>query len=205
MAPIVANFIVLLSSQMLLTMLFAQLTVSAFAAITLVLPWIKILSMFINSWGQASAITVSQFIGKEHFIRIPQFVQASNKVAFIVSILMVFGFYLFSKIIPLIYTSLSVETITALAIIAPAYIFIPLFRVNNMFCGNMMRAMGEGYKIVRINIITLWMISIPLCAMLIYINAPILMVFGVILFDEMLKFYPFKKSLQTKLNAYASQ
>jgi len=201
-SPIVANFIVLLSGQMIFTMLFAQLTVTAFAAITLVLPWIKILSMFINSWAQSSAIIVSQHIGNKDFKSIPELVMQSNFVTFVASIIMVFGFYVFSKIIPSVYTNLSTETITALSVIAPAYILIPLFRVNNMFCGNMMRAMGEGYKIVRINVITIWLISLPLCALLIYLDAPIIMVFGVILFDEVLKCYPFKKSLKAKLDGY---
>jgi len=202
--PIVANFFVLLSGQMLFTVLFAQLSVPAFAAITLILPWIKVLSMFINAWGQSSAIIVSQHIGKENFKRIPDFVMQANFVAFIVSIIMVFGFFIFSRLIPMIYSNLSIETIKALSIIAPAYILIPIFRVNNMFCGNMMRAMGEGFRIVRINVMTLWVIALPTCAFLIYIEAPLIMIFGVIIFDEILKYYPFKKSLNTKLNAYLS-
>jgi len=200
--PIVANFVVLLTGQMLFTILFAQLPVTAFAAITLVLPWIKILSMFANAWGQSSAISVSQHIGKENFKSIPEFVMQANFVAFIMSLVMIFGFFLFSQIIPLFYKNLSEETIIALSIIAPAYIVIPFFRVNNMFCGNMMRAMGEGYKIVRINVITIWIISLPLCALLIYLNAPLIIIFGVILFDEILKFYPFKKTLKAKLDSY---
>lgn len=202
--PIVANFVVLLSGQILFTILFAQLPVTAFAAITLVLPWIKILSMFANAWGQSSAITVSQHIGKENFKSIPEFVIQSHFVAFLMSIIMVFGFFIFSRVIPLLYANLSVETITALSIIAPAYILIPIFRVNNMFCGNMIRAMGEGYRIVRINVITLWVIALPTCALLIYFNAPLIMIFGVILFDEILKFYPFKKTLKSKLDGYSS-
>jgi len=104
----------------------------------------------------------------------------------------------------MIYSNLSIEPIKALSIIAPAYILIPIFRVNNMFCGNMMRAMGEGFRIVRINVMTLWVIALPTCAFLIYIEAPLIMIFGVIIFDEILKYYPFKKSLNTKLNAYLS-
>jgi len=201
-APIVANFVVLLTGQVVLTMLFAQLSVSSFAAITLVLPWIKILSMFANSWVQSSAITVSQLIGKGETKQIPPVVLESKFVATLMSIGMVFIFFLLSLVIPKIYTSLTAETITALSIIAPAYILIPIFRTNNMFCGIMVRAMGEGYLIVRINLITLWAIALPTCALLIYLDAPLLMVFGVILFDEILKSYPFKRTLQGRLDGY---
>lgn len=199
--PVVSNFTVLLSGQMMFTILFAQLPVSAFAAITLVLPWIKILSMFANAWVQSSAITVSQYIGKENFRSIPEFVTQSHLVSFLLSIIMVLGFFIFSKIIPFLYTDLSNETIIALSIIAPAYIFIPIFNVNNMFCGNMMRAMGEGYRIVRIHVITLWLIALPTCALLIFIKAPLFIVFSVILFDEILKFFPFRETLDAKLTA----
>jgi putative MATE family efflux protein len=200
--PIVANFVVLLSAQMLFQALFAQLPVSSYAAITLILPWIKIGSLFVNSWAQSSTIMVSQFIGKADMKAIPQFVLQSKLIATLMSMIMVLGFYLFSLSLSHMYTNLSSETITALAVIAPAYVLIPIFRTNNMFCGNMIRAMGDSYLIVRINIITLWCVSLPTCALLVYFNAPLIMVFGVILFDEMLKFYPFKKTLMHKLDSY---
>jgi putative MATE family efflux protein len=200
--PVVANFIVLLTGQMVFQILFAQLSVTAYAAITLVMPWVKAASMFVNAWAKSSTIMVSQFIGQGEFKRIPPFVLQSKFVATLMSFIMVLCFYLFSIFIPLIYTNLSPETVTALAIIAPAYIFIPIFRTNNMFCGNMMRALGESYLMVRINIVTMWCIALPTCALLIYFDAPLLMVFGVVLFDEVIKSYSFRKKLMIKLDSY---
>ena len=200
--PIVANFMVLLTGQMLFQVLFAQLSVSSFAAITLIMPWIKIGGLFVNSWARSSTIIVSQYIGQENIKSIPSFVLQSKLVATLMSLLMVLCYYSFSISLPLIYTNLSAETMTALAVIAPAYVLIPIFRTNNMFCGNMIRAMGESYIIVRINLVTMWVISLPLCALLIYLEAPLLMVFGVILFDEILKYYKFRKTLMNKLDTY---
>ena len=200
--PIVANFVVLLIGQMLFQVLFAQLPVSSYAAITLILPWIKIGSMFVNSWTQASTIFVSQLLGKSDFKAIPPFVAQSRLIATLMSFLMVIGFYIFSQLIPHMYHNLSSETLLTLAIMVPAYIFIPIVRTNNMFCGNMIRAMGDSYLIVRINIVTLWCMSLPLCALLIYIDAPFIMVFSIIIFDEILKFYPFMRTLRRKLNSY---
>lgn len=200
--PIVANFIVLLSGQLVLQALFAQLSVSSYAAITLILPWIQIGSLFVNSWAQSSTIIVSQSLGQKNYRAIPDFVNQSKLVATAMSLLMVLGFYLFSLSLPYLYANLTAETIAALAMIAPCYIFIPIFRTNNMFCGNMIRAMGESYLIVRINIITLLCISIPICALLIHLGAPLFMVFGIIIFDEMLKFYFFQRTLTNKLNQY---
>jgi putative MATE family efflux protein len=203
--PIVANFVVLLTGLLLFQMLFSQLPVASYAAITLVLPWIKIVSMFANTWAQASTIIVSQFIGKKEYAAIPEFVQQSLVVTRIISVFILLAFYTFSQLAPTMYANLSKETLTALAMIAPIYIFLPLIRCNNMFCGNMIRAMGDSYLIVRINIITQWLIALPLCALMVYLDAPLYIVFGIILFDEILKCYPFKRTLEKRLMQYQTQ
>ena len=203
--PIVANFIVLLTGTLLFQVLFAQLSVASYAAITLILPWIKIVSMFANTWTQAGTILVSQYIGRNEQKEIPGFVQQSLLVTRIIAVFIMITFFLFSVFGPLLYPNLSAETIEALAIIAPIYIILPLIRTNNMFCGNMIRAMGDSYMIVRINIITQWIISLPLCALMIYLGAPLYIVFGVILFDEILKFQPFRNTLNKRLNKYKNE
>lgn len=200
--PIVANFIVLFGGLLMFHVLFSQLSVPSYAAISLILPWIKVGSLFVNSWTQSSTILVSQKLGKNDLKAIPNLVSQSKFVSIIMCVIMVIGFYLFSLFIPYVFEELSTETITALAIIAPVYILIPVFRVNNMFCGNMIRAMGESYAIVRINIITQWLIALPTCALLIYLDAPLFLVFGVILMDEILKFIPFRNIMARKLNSY---
>lgn len=200
--PIVANFIVLLTGLLLFQMLFAQLPVASYAAITLVLPWIKICSMFANTWAQASTIIVSQYIGSNEQHQIPDFVHQSKVVTRIISLFIMLLFYIFSELVPYLYANLSSDTIIALATIAPIYIILPLIRTNNMFCGNMIRAMGDSYLIVRVNIITQWVISLPLCALMIYLNAPLYIVFGIVLFDEILKFQPFRNTLRNRLNKY---
>lgn len=199
--PIVANFIVLLTGLLLFQVLFAQLPVSAYAAITLVLPWIKIFSMFANTWAQASTIMVSQYLGKKEFASIPSFVSQSFIVTRIIAVLIALGFVVLSVSFPFFYPNLSAETLSALAIIAPIYIILPLFRTNNMFCGQMIRAMGESYLIVRVNIISQWIITLPLCALLIYFDAPLYLVFGTVLFDEVIKVRAFSRSLKKCLAA----
>ncbi|MDA7747188.1 MATE family efflux transporter [Psychromonas sp.] len=203
--PIVANFMVLLTGLLLFQVIFAQLPIASYAAITLVLPWIKIVSMFANTWAQASTIIVSQYIGKNEQKSIPSFVNQSFIVTRIIALFLMLIFYIFSKLAPDLYSNLSSETVDALAIIAPIYIILPLIRTNNMFCGNMIRAMGDSYLIVRVNIITQWIISLPLCALMVYLEAPLYIVFGIILFDELLKFQPFRRTLQNRLDRYQNE
>jgi len=202
--PIVANFLVLLTGLLLFQILFAQLPVASYAAITLVLPWIKIVSMFANTWAQASTILVSQYIGKNEHQKIAPFVYQSFVVTRIIAVFIMVVFYIFSELAPLVYSNLSSATLTALATIAPIYIILPLIRTNNMFCGNMIRAMGDSYLIVRVNIITQWIIALPLCALMIYLDAPLYIVFGIILLDEILKFQPFRRTLKSCLDKYNS-
>lgn len=202
--PMVANFLVLFSGLLVFQALFAQLPVSSYAAITLILPWIKVGSLFVNSWTHSGTILVSQKLGKKDYGSLPKLIMQTEFVCAVMVIFMVIGFYLFSLAIPHMYSNLSPETIVALSIIAPVYIIIPIFRVNNMFCGNTIRAMGEGYVIVRINIITQWVVAIPVCALLVYLDAPLVMIFGVLLIDEILKFYPFRKTMNNKLASYPS-
>lgn len=57
--PVAANFTVLFTGMPVFQALFAQLSVASYAAITLMLPWIKIGSMFANSWAAASFFTVA--------------------------------------------------------------------------------------------------------------------------------------------------
>lgn len=202
--PIVANFIVIFTGLLVFQALFAQLPTSSYAAITLIMPWIKVGALFVNSWTQSTSIMVSQTLGKKDFANIPELVKQTKFISVIMAVVMVLGFFLFSLILPGLYNNLSSETINALAVIAPIYILIPAFRVNNMFCGNMARAMGVSYLIVRINVITQWIISLPLCALLIYLDAPLILIFGVILFDEILKWYPFRRILAAQLERYST-
>lgn len=203
--PMVANFLVLFSGMLMFQALFAQLSIASYAAITLILPWIKIGSLFVNSWTQSSTILVSRKLGGDDFASIPSLIMQTKLVATIMCVLMVGLYYGISQLLPIIHRNLSQETLLALSVIAPAYILLPLFRVNNMFCGNMIRALGESYLIVRINIITQWLLALPICALLVYLEAPLVLVFGVILLDEILKFLPFRNTLMRKLRSLPAQ
>ena len=204
-SPIAANFVMLTGGAMLYQMLFAQLEVSEYAAITLVFPWMRFGTQFMNSWAQATAINVSQFIGQESTREIPGFVPQAMRITALMSGIIAVGFYLFSVYIPKIYSAMAVETVTALAIIAPIYIVLPLVRTYNTICGHTLRAMGDSFKVLRVHVITQWCISIPLCAVLIYLQAPLFWVFSVIFLEECLKALPFRQNLKGRLAFYQVQ
>jgi Na+-driven multidrug efflux pump len=201
--PVVANFIVMFTGMLVFQALFAQLSVASYAAITLVMPWMKIGAMFVTSWTQSSTILVSQKLGQQRHHDIPSLVMQSRWVTAVIMAFMMLGFFFFSLGIAQLYPGLSADTIAALVVIAPIYIVFPFLRVNNMFCGSVLNALGKSYLVVRISIVTQWLIAIPVCALLVYLEAPLVMVFGVILLDEGLKYFPVRKILAEQLAKFA--
>ncbi|RKF20167.1 MATE family efflux transporter [Alginatibacterium sediminis] len=200
--PIAANFITLMSGMTLYQMLFAQMSVYAYAAITLVYPWIRIGSQFVSSWAHATAINVSQFIGKKEQHKIPDFISDAVKIIIGLSIALSLVFVVFSLSVQWVYPLLEPETLAMLALIAPIYIVLPIVRTYNTICGNTLRAMGDSYLVLRIHAFSQWAIALPLCALSVYLGAPIYIVFGIVLFEELIKYLPFKRALGKRVASY---
>ena len=202
-APIAANFVTLSGGMTLYQMLFAQLSVYDYAAITLVFPWMRIGAQIITSWAHASAITVSQYLGQENYVEIPEFVRQVTNLAQIVAVILAFGFFLFSFFIPRMYPNMAPETLHALTLIAPVYIAMPLVRTYNTLCGNTLRAMGVAFKVLRVHVVTQWAVALPLCALTIFLGLPIYIVFGVTILEECLKVLAFRTLQKEQLKTYA--
>lgn len=201
-SPIAANFLVLMGGMTLYQMLFAQLSVYDYAAITLIYPWMRIGTQFVNAWAQASAITVSQHIGRNTLTEIPEFIRQAVNITQILAVVVALMFLVFSFIVPYIYPNIEVETMRALALIAPIYIATPLVRTYNTICGHTLRAMGDAYKVLRVHVVTQWVIALPLCVLFIYLGLPVYWVFGVTLLEECLKVINFRAIKTRRLKGY---
>ncbi|TCS41105.1 MATE family efflux transporter [Reinekea marinisedimentorum] len=201
-SPIGANFVILSGGMTLYQMLFAQLSVYDYAAITLVFPWMRIGAQIITSWAHASAITVSQYLGQKNYADIPEFVRQVTNLAQIIAVILAVGFFLFSFVIPKIYPGMEPETLHALVLIAPVYIAMPLVRTYNTLCGNTLRAMGLAFKVLRVHVITQWAIALPLCAAAIFFGLPVYIVFGITILEECLKVLAFRKLQNEQLSTY---
>jgi putative MATE family efflux protein len=202
--PIAANFVTLMGGMTMFQMLYAQLEVYAYAAITLVFPWMRIGAQFVTAWAHATAINISQVIGKNERTQLPDLVSAAVTIIMVLSGIMVVGFLGFSLMIPSIYPEMGPQTLQAMAMIAPIYIALPVARSYNTLCGHSLRAMGDSLLVLRVHATTQWVIALPLCALAIYLNAPIYIVFGVILLEELLKVIPFRMQLKHRLNSFRS-
>ena len=197
--PIATNFVTLAIGVMIHQMLFAQLDVYSYAAITLVMPWMQLGAQFVSSWSLATSINVSQLLGKQETKTIPEFVTHAVRIVVVVGVILSLVFLAFSQLLPMLYPSLDLQTQQALAAIAPIYIAIPLVRTFNGLCGHTLRALGHSMVVLQIHFVTQWIIGIPFLLIAVYLNAPLWIVFGTLFFEECLKVFYFRKNLVQNL------
>ncbi|BFM47966.1 MATE family efflux transporter [Marinomonas sp. THO17] len=198
-SPIAANFITLASGVMLHQILFAQLDIYSFAAITLVMPWMQMGAQFVTSWALATSINISQLRGQNQPHLIPGFVRDAVRIILLLGMLLCGIFIAFGESLGWIYPNLAPATLRALEVIAPIYILIPLVRTYNGLCGHSLRALGHSVTVLQIHFVTQWIIGLPYLALMVYWQAPLWAIFGSILLEECLKVYFFRKHLQREL------
>lgn len=199
--PIAANFFILSVGATVYQLLFAQLNLYSFVAITLIFPWIRAGTQFPNAWAQASAITISQALGQNRKSDIKEFVPRSTQVVMIIASLIAGLFFLLSQYIDWIYPELEDDTLNALAVIAPLYILLPIIRAYNTVAGNSLRAIGYSNLVLKIHFITQWLLALPICALLIlHFNVSIFWAFAMLPIEELLKTIPFHRYKNRLIN-----
>ena len=195
--PIAANYIILAVGATVYLLLFSQLSIYSYAAVTLIFPWIRIGAQFVNSWAHASAICISQAIGKNQTYQIKYMIISSVAIAMVGALITAIAFYLLSISIHFIYPDIASETYIALSSIAPLYIFLPIVKTYNALAGNVLRALGKSLTVLKIHFITQWFIVLPACSMMIlYFKLPLYWAFSLLVIEELIKFIPFYKTLK---------
>ncbi|MCI2283517.1 polysaccharide biosynthesis C-terminal domain-containing protein [Colwellia sp. MSW7] len=90
--PIAANFFVLSVGATVYQLLFAQLDLFSFVAITLIFPWLRAGTQFPNAWAQASAISISQALGQKTTGDLTRFVTSCTQVGMTLSVIILWAF-----------------------------------------------------------------------------------------------------------------
>jgi putative MATE family efflux protein len=190
--PIAANFFVLSIGATVYQLLFAQLDLFSFVAITLIFPWIRAATQFPNAWAQASAISISQALGQKDKSELKLFIAGCTRVGMLLSAMVAALLFVLSLCIKFVYPEIEAETQIALMLITPLYIILPIIRAYNTVAGNILRALGNSNLVLKIHFITQWAISLPVCAVLIlYFDVSIFWAFAMIPIEELLKTVPF--------------
>ncbi len=184
-------------------LLYSQLTLNAYVAMTIVMPWVKAGTQFITAWAHSSAITISQAIGSRQMDELRKNVDISIDMAVMISIVSAMLFLALSFVLPDLYPDLAPDTYLALSAIAPLYIFLPVVRGYNTVHGHILRALGKTTEVFKINFTGQWIISIPLCALaILYLDLSIFWAFAVMPFEEVVKAWPFRHLARKALNEF---
>ncbi|PMH40350.1 multidrug transporter MatE [Vibrio sp. 10N.286.49.B3] len=201
--PVAVNVTILMIGATIYQLLYSQLEINAYVAITLIMPWIRSGTQFIAAWSHSSAITISQAIGSKEMDDLRENVDTSINIAVVISIICGFLFAGLSFIIADIYPDLDAATYQALALIAPLYILLPIIRGYNTVHGNILRALGKTTDVFKINFTGQWVISIPLCAFIILgLDGSIFWAFAMQPFEELIKAFPFRYLARKSLKEF---
>ncbi|ELB2786588.1 MATE family efflux transporter [Vibrio alginolyticus] len=201
--PVAANVTMLQTGATIYMLLYSQLTLNAYVAMTIVMPWIKAGTQFITAWAHSSAITISQAIGSRKMDELRNNVDISIDMAVMISFVSAFFFFALSFVLPDLYPDLDPSTYKALSAIAPLYILLPIVRGYNTVHGHILRALGKTTEVFKINFTGQWVISIPLCAlMILYLDLSVFWVFAIMPFEEIVKAWPFRHLARKSLKDF---
>jgi Na+-driven multidrug efflux pump len=190
--PIATNFLVLSIGNTVYQLLFSQLNIYSYVAVTLVFPWLRIATQVIVAWAQANAISITQALGEGEFSHVKPIVDSCIKLGAILSGVVALALYGFSLSVEMIYPKVEQQTLLALASIMPLYVILPLIRTYNTIAGNSLRAVGQSLQVLRVHFITQWFVVLPLCALFIlYFELPLFWAFALLPLEEALKAIPF--------------
>ncbi|MBW8189725.1 hypothetical protein K0504_01645 [Neiella marina] len=198
--PVATNFIVLSVGNTVYQLLFAQLNIYSYVAITLIFPWLRIATQFIVAWAQANSISITQAIGKGRHNHLALIVRACIKLGALMACAVSAALFGFSLLVEVVYPNVTEQTYVALASIAPLYIALPLVRTFNTIAGNSLRAMGRSVQVLKIHFVTQWLVGVPLCGLVIlYFDWGLVWAFALLPIEELLKAIPFYRLLRHQL------
>lgn len=204
--PVAANVTVLQAGATIYMLLFSQLPLNAYVAITIIMPWVRAGMQFVGAWANSSAITISNAIGSKSIKDLRNNVNTSIDMAVAISVFSSLFFLGLSFIVADVYPDLDQSTYTALASIAPLYIILPIVRGYNTVHGNVLRALGKTTEVFKINFAGQWIISIPICALIILgFDGSIFWAFAIFPFEEMIKALPFRQLARRSLTEFDMQ
>ena len=203
--PIAATFMSATFSGRVAELIYAKMTLSEFAAMTIVMPWIMVAGTISMQWSQATGIIVAQLLGRKVSPDVlDRFLSKSWRGVFFAALVvaMLYGVLCLSS--PLIYQNLSEETTSILVSFLPILFLLPFIRSTNAICGNTLRASGDTIYVMNLFLCSQWLFRLPMIAAAVfYFELSAFWVLFILLLEEMVKFIPFHKRLYSKAWQYA--
>jgi putative MATE family efflux protein len=197
--PIAATFISMNFANNACTLIYANMNIHQFAAMTLIMPWVRVAGLIAYSWAQSTGILVAQMLGKNLSPNeLDAFLARSRRGILVACVAVVAGYVGIIFATQWIYSELDDQTRAALFSFLPILIVVPFPRALNSICGNVLRAAGDTHYSMRIHIGVQWLVLVPVTALFVLVlDLPAVWVFSVFLLDEMAKFFPFHRRVAT--------
>lgn len=191
--PIAATFGSATVAIHVCALIYAQLSVTEFAALTLVNPWVQVAGTVGMCWAQATGIVVAQLLGQH---RSPQvldaFLSRAWRIAFVAAGAVAALYLSVCLASPWIYPGLDPATRATLFSFLPVLLLLPFPKQSNAMCGNTLRAGGETIYVMHIFVWSQWLFRVPATALMVLVfDLSATWVFSLLLIEELVKFPAF--------------
>ena len=195
--PIAATFVSATLSTHVCSLIYANMSLNGFAALTLIAPWNLLAGQVAMQWTQATGILVAQLLGKRTSEDVlDHFLSRAWMGAFVAAGVVAFIFLVMCLSLDWIYPNLEVETRAILFGFLPILLIIQFPRATNAICGNTLRAAGDTVYVMHIFIWAQWAFRVPATALFIlYFDLSAFWILSLFLWEEVIKFPAFHRRL----------
>ncbi len=198
--PIAATFVSMTFANQACAAIYSNLNVYQFAAMTLIMPWVRIAGQLSYTWTQATGILIAQMLGRSFTAdELDEFMSRAWRGAFIAAVIVAFTYALIIFATRWVYSDLAAETRMALLSFLPILLILPFPRVSNAICGNVLRASGDTRSSMNIHLGANWLFMVPVTALCVLVfEFSVTWVFALFLFEELTKFPFFHRRIWSK-------
>ncbi len=195
--PIAATFVSATLAGHVCSLLYANMSLNGFAAMTLIAPWNMLAGQVAMQWTQATGILVAQLLGQgTPEDTLDRFLSRAWIGAFVAAGIVAAIFLFMCLSLDWLYPNLEVETRAILLGFLPILLIIQFPRATNAICGNTLRAAGDTVYVMHIFIWSQWAFRVPATALFIlYFDLSAFWILSLFLWEEVLKFPAFHRRL----------
>jgi Na+-driven multidrug efflux pump len=195
--PIAMTFISASFAAHTCALIYAKMSLNAFAATTLITPWIQVASQISMQWAQATGIIIAQLLGQEESeAGLDRFLTSAWRGAFVTAGVTAFVFIALGLSVDVLYSALATETRAILLTLLPMLIILPFPKATNAICGNTLRASGDTVYVMNLFLVSQWLFRVPATALaVLYFDFAAVWVLTLLLLEEFVKFGPFHRRL----------
>ncbi len=196
--PIAGTAISISLSVTVCMMIYSQLPIAEFAAMTIIVLWVRSSGQLVTAWCQATGILVGQLLGARQRDALDTFVGKAWRVALLLGGGITVFYASSSLLFAIVYPHLDADTHQALRAVIPVLMALPLIRASNTVCGNVLRAGGQSKYSFGVQVTAQWLFTVPMSALFVLVlQWPIAWVFAIILVEELLKALPFHARMRS--------